>query len=78
MEETTLHPIERGRRARGWSRAELASRVGVRVNTVRDWERGAMPRGKNLRALARAFGVDLLQLADEILAWRQAQSRCRS
>lgn len=48
------------RRAKGWTQAELAERVGVTPRTVRWWESGnRMPRLNQAAALARVLGVDL-------------------
>lgn len=41
------HEIRTWRIERGWTQAELAERLGVRVATVSDWERDAT--GRKLR-----------------------------
>jgi transcriptional regulator with XRE-family HTH domain len=65
-----MHPIERYRKARGLTQAELAQQVGVSTNSVQGWEAGAEPRPRRLATLADALGVDRLALLDEIEAWR--------
>jgi transcriptional regulator with XRE-family HTH domain len=66
-----MHPIERYRKARGLTQAELAQRVGVSTNSVQGWEAGAEPRPRRLVTLAEALGIERLALLDEIEAWRQ-------
>lgn len=57
------------RRQRGLTQEELARRVRVSVRAVAAWESGeASPRHRNARALARALGVDVQQLAPEAVA----------
>jgi len=68
-----MHPIERYRTARGWTRRELARRAGVSVNTVRSWEAGVMPRGANLHKLAELFDVDFIRLVNSIISWRPGE-----
>ncbi|RMD95697.1 MAG: XRE family transcriptional regulator [Alphaproteobacteria bacterium] len=49
-----------------WIKRQLAERMGVEVslNTVHKWARGmSVPRGDNLRALAKLLGVDEVWLA---------------
>jgi transcriptional regulator with XRE-family HTH domain len=66
-----MHPIEHFRRARGWTQEELARQTDVSINTVRAWERGAMPRAANLRKLSVLFEIDLIRLADTIVSWHR-------
>lgn len=48
---------------KGWSQDDLAERVGVTREAVSQWEsEGTHPRGKNLRALALAFGINTQNL----------------
>lgn len=72
-----MHPIERYRRVKGWTQAELAKLVGVNVNSVQGWERGARPRPKHLVALANVLGLDPLQLQNEMEAWAEEQSNSK-
>ncbi|MGH2461585.1 MAG: helix-turn-helix domain-containing protein [Chloroflexota bacterium] len=72
-----LHPIQRYRIAKGWTQSELARQVGVSVNTVQAWERGAGIRPRNLTRLAGALGIEPLRLVNEIEEWREASSRGR-
>jgi transcriptional regulator with XRE-family HTH domain len=69
-----VHPIERYRRAKGWTQSELAAEVGVSLNTVQAWEKGSMPRPKVGRKLAEVFGVDPLQLTDELVSYKNSQA----
>lgn len=51
------------RRARGWSRGELAERSGVSVRFLADVEAGsANPSVLRLQAIAQAFGIDVAAL----------------
>lgn len=51
------------RKARGWSRGELADRSGVSVRFLADVEAGvANPSVLRLQAIAQAFGVDVAAL----------------
>ena len=68
-----MHPIVRYRRGMGWTQAELAERVGVNINTVRAWEKGAQPRPRHLQALAQAFGATGFELDAAIHDWKEAQ-----
>lgn len=54
--------MARARKARGWSRAQLAEMAGIgRVATVHEMERGEIrePRHKRAEAIAKALGVPL-------------------
>ncbi len=51
--------LQIARKARGWSQAELAERVGVTTLTVGRWERGdAFPSDRNVEVLCRVLGKD--------------------
>jgi transcriptional regulator with XRE-family HTH domain len=69
-----VHPIERARRVKGWTQADLAQRVGVHVNTVQGWEKGAQPRPKHLAQLAAALEVDGGELLDQIVRFEPEAS----
>lgn len=69
-----MHPIARYRKARGWTQAALAQRVGVSTNTVQAWEKGAEPRPTLRPKLAEVLGVDSLQLLIEVEDWQAASS----
>jgi transcriptional regulator with XRE-family HTH domain len=68
-----MHPIERYRKAKGWTQTELAEQVGVSLNTVQNWERGTEPRPKHRAKLAEVFGIDGLQLLTEMERWHAEQ-----
>jgi transcriptional regulator with XRE-family HTH domain len=54
--------ITRNLKAKGWSQADLARRLGVSRSTVTDWCKGRKnPRGRGLDRLADAFGVTLAE-----------------
>jgi transcriptional regulator with XRE-family HTH domain len=55
-------------KARGWSRAELARRVGVTRQAVSLWFRRqeANPQGRHLIRLARVLGVSVEELAEPL------------
>lgn len=67
-----MHPIERYRKGKGWTQSDLAKQVGVTINAVQNWEKGAEPRPGRLRLLADTLGVGTPQLLDELYAWNQA------
>lgn len=52
------------RRARGWTQAELAARVGVSRDTVGQWESSRAPRPERVAQLAEVLGVPPDELAD--------------
>lgn len=64
-----MHPIERARRAKGWTQADLASQLGVHVNTVQGWEKGAQPRTRLLPRIAEILGVSAGELLDQLVSW---------
>ena len=70
-----MHPIERYRKVKGWTQGALAKQVGVTLNAVQNWEKGAEPRPGRLPVLAEALGVNAQQLLDELYAWRQGNPR---
>lgn len=70
-----MHPIERYRRALGLTQAQLAEKVGVSFATVQRWESGAEPRPSTLVKVAKALGVEPMQLLDEMVAWKQTAER---
>ncbi len=65
-----MHPIAEYRRARGLTQTDLAARVGVSLNSVQMWEKGALPRAHLLPLVAEALGVDALDLDRAIRQWR--------
>lgn len=58
-EESIGQRLKRLRRSMVLSQAELSNISGVPLPTIKDIERGvtAIPRGKTIRALAKALGV---------------------
>jgi transcriptional regulator with XRE-family HTH domain len=66
------HPIERRRHALGLRQQDLAEKLGVSPQTVRNWEVGKGPYGTRIPALARVLEVDPLALRDEIDGWSDA------
>ena len=56
--------IRQLREERGWTQVRLAVRLGVRSETVSDWERGVtMPRPGMQQGLAHLFGVNVTDIA---------------
>lgn len=55
--------IRAARRARGWTQAELAARIGVSLATVSRWERGSRPRRAHLQAMAEVLRASSLGAA---------------
>ncbi len=51
------------RRRKGWTQSDLAQRLGVSVNTVSNWEKGAEPRARMFRRLCDELGVRPEELA---------------
>jgi transcriptional regulator with XRE-family HTH domain len=68
-----VHPIERYRRAKGWTQAGLAERLGVSTNAVQGWESGATPRPSRIPVLAGALGVTATDLVDALELWRPSE-----
>ncbi len=54
-----FHYLIMARRRQKISQDELAIRIGVAINLVNRWERGAMPQTANLIAWANALGFDV-------------------
>lgn len=59
-----VHPVvdavRRARKAKGWTRRQLAARAGVHLHTMDGWEyHGAAPRLDHLTAVADALGLRL-------------------
>jgi len=66
--KTTGEKIRERRTHLGLTQTELADKIGVTLRTITKYEKqGVMPRGKNLRELAKVLGVSELYLSkDEI------------
>lgn len=59
-----VRTIRELREARGWTQLRLAIEVGVTPVTVYNWERGRYePKASQFRALARALGVSMDDIA---------------
>lgn len=55
-----MKTIRELREKRGWTRLELAMRLGVTPGTIYNWERGTNePKATQFRALAEALGVPM-------------------
>ena len=57
--------IKAARKAAGWRRVDLAAEMGVRYNTLAEWEQGkAEPRRSNLKLLAivQKHGLQVLKV----------------
>lgn len=55
-----MKTIRELREAAGWTQLQLANRLEVTPVTVYNWERGKYePSAKQLRAIARVFGVSM-------------------
>jgi transcriptional regulator with XRE-family HTH domain len=65
-----MHPIERYRKIKGMTQAQLAQAMGVSIPTVQRWEAGAEPRPGKLAKLADLLGVDVGTLLDDITGWK--------
>ncbi len=58
-----MRTIRELREARGWTRLELAMKLGVTPGTVYNWERGKNePKATQFRALAEALGVSMEEI----------------
>lgn len=64
-----MHPIAKFRRLKGWTQGDLAGQLGVSLNTVQRWEKGAQPRPRHFAALAEALGINTLQLQTALDEW---------
>ena len=59
-----VRTIRELREAQGWTQLRLAIEVGVTPVTVYNWERGRYePKASQFRALARALGVSMDDIA---------------
>ena len=65
-----MHPIAFYRKAKGWTQADLATRIAATVTTVQSWERGLGPRARTIPQLAELLGVDPHSFLREIEAWK--------
>ena len=55
-----MKTIRELRDERGWSQMELATKLGVSLATVYNWERGKYePRVTQFREIAKVFGVSM-------------------
>ncbi len=55
-----MRTIRELRREKGWSRFELALKLGISKSTLSGWEQGKFePRASQLRIMARMFGVSM-------------------
>jgi transcriptional regulator with XRE-family HTH domain len=59
--------IGRARHKKGWNQDDLASRVGLHLNTIGHYERGTRaPDFEDLRKIANVLGEPHFQISDEI------------
>ena len=70
-----MHPIERARFTKGWTRYQLAQLVGTSVRSIYRWEQGSVPRPQMLDQLAKVLDRDPQDLARELWAWRKEHGR---
>ena len=64
--KTTGEKIRERRTHLGLTQTELADKIGVTLRTITKYEKqGVMPRGRNLRELAKALGVSELYLSND-------------
>jgi len=64
--KTTGEKIRERRTFLGLTQTELANKIGVTLRTITKYEKqGVMPRGSNLRELAKALGVSEQYLAND-------------
>ena len=64
--KTTGEKIRERRTHLGLTQTELADKIGVTLRTITKYEKqGVMPRGRNLRELAKALGVSALYLSND-------------
>ena len=64
--KTTGEKIRERRTHLGLTQTELANKIGVTLRTITKYEKqGVMPRGRNLRELAKVLGVSEVYLANE-------------
>ncbi len=55
-----MRTIRELRREKGWSRFELALKLGIDKSTLAKWEQGKFePRASQLRTMASMFGVSM-------------------
>ena len=64
--KTTGEKIRERRTHLGLTQTELADKIGVTLRTITKYEKqGVMPRGRNLRELAKVLGVSEIYLAND-------------
>ena len=64
--KTTGEKIRERRTHLGLTQTELANKIGVTLRTITKYEKqGVMPRGRNLRELAKVLGMSEVYLANE-------------
>lgn len=64
--------LEARRIRAGLSQRQAALRAGIHVRSLRNYEKGRIPRMEPLHKLAALYGVDPAQLLNEIRAERPA------
>ena len=66
--KTTGEKIRERRTRLGLTQTDLAERIGVTIRTITKYEKqGVMPRGSNLRELAKVLGVSELYLSNDAI-----------
>ena len=66
--KTTGEKIRERRTHLGLTQTELADKTGVTLRTITKYEKqGVMPRGRNLRELAKVLGVSEIYLANDAI-----------
>lgn len=81
--------VTAGREAQGYSQAQLARRLGIKVSTLRNWEEDrSEPRANKLQMLAGVLNVSIIWLlsgegespvlhqGDSDLSWEADLSEC--
>lgn len=71
-----VNALRQARRARGWTRAQLAERAGVHLRTIDGWEyKGQVPNVEQAGRVAAALGLRLAVVVAEPLPEGRAHVR---
>lgn len=75
FKEKSFKTVKSYRKACGLSQQELAKLMGVRQQTISDWECGIfIPNMRNIQKMAQIFNVDFSVLAQDLLMSKMTDS----
>lgn len=65
---TISEKIKHERTSREWSQCNLAFKIGTTPQTISNWESGSAPSSSWIPRLAKAFGITVGELYEEVEA----------